>query len=211
MKKLFLIMMVVSTLAPVIAQDDETIEIKTRNDGEMKTLLGNSNVIGGYGGLSILYSEINGKDGFCFGARGAAIMGHSFALGFGGSGFVTDIFFDNALATDVSIAGGYGGLFFEPIILPKFPVHVAIPVLIGVGGVVYSSVSDKWNQDWFVEDSEAFFVVEPGVELELNVTKFFRFSLGAYYRYTSNIQLQNSPEDLLNGFSYGVNFKFGVF
>ncbi|MBN2612727.1 MAG: hypothetical protein JXB00_14315 [Bacteroidales bacterium] len=211
MKKLFLFMMMVSVLASVYAQEDETIEIKTRNDDDMMTLLGSSNALGGYGGLSILYSEINGKDGFCFGARGAAIMGHSFALGFGGSGFVTDIFYDDALATDVSIAGGYGGLFFEPIILPKFPVHVTIPVLVGVGGVAYSSVNDTWEEDWFVEDSEAFFVVEPGVELELNVTKFFRFSFGAYYRYTSNIQLQNSPKDMLHGFSYGVNFKFGKF
>jgi len=49
------------------------------------------------------------------------------------------------------------------------------------------------------------------LEMEMNLTQFFRFSMGAYYRYTSEIELLNTDKDVLNGFSFGVNFKFGKF
>jgi hypothetical protein len=211
MKRIILVASLLATMTLSFSQVDETEQIKPRRSDEIMTLLGSSNAIGGYGGLSMLYSQIDNKDAFIFGARGGAIMGHSFAIGFGGSGFVTDLFFDDDLNLDANLAGGYGGIFFEPILLPKYPVHLSIPVLIGAGGIAYNSVDKHWEESWYVEDSEAFFVVEPGAEIELNITRFFRFSMGAYYRYTSNIDLLNTSKNVLNGFSFGVNFKFGKF
>jgi hypothetical protein len=212
MKRFILFVFIVSTITVAFGQVDDTEQIRPKRSDEMITLLGSSNAIGGYGGLSMLYTQIDKKDAFVFGARGGAIMGHSFAIGFGGSGFVTDLFFDEDLDLDANLAGGYGGIFFEPIILPKYPVHLSIPVLIGAGGIAYNSVDRRWEESWYVEDSEAFFVVEPGAEIELNITKFFRFAMGAYYRFTSNIDLMNNiPKDVLNGFSFGVNLKFGKF
>ncbi len=183
-----------------------------RKDDEIKTLIEKSDDIGGYGGLSVLYSQIDAKDAFIFGARGGLIMGHIFTLGIAGTGFINDSHLDNILDRNVSLAGGYGGMFFEPIIFPKFPVHISVPVLIGIGGVAYTSVEVReWDNDYFVEDSETFLVLEPGLEMEMNLTQFFRFSMGAYYRYTSEIELLNTDKDVLNGFSFGVNFKFGKF
>ena len=110
------------------------------------------------------------------------------------------------------IAGGYGGLFFEPIIMPKYPVHISVPVLVGVGGVAYAIYNDNHDyNDNFVEDSEVFLVLEPGIELEFNFTKFFRFAITGTYRLTSDITLENTPVDALRGFSGGVTFKFGKF
>lgn len=213
MKKIILVVFIASTFTAGFSQVDEQEQIKTKRGDDMMTLLGSSNAIGGYGGLSMLYTQIDNKDAFVFGARGGAIMGHSFAIGFGGAGFVTDLFFDDEINLDANLAGGYGGIFFEPIIFPRFPVHVSVPVLIGAGGIAYNSVDRRWEESWFVEDSEAFFVVEPGAEIELNITRFFRFAFGAYYRYTSRIELMNDPgyDDILNGFSFGVNLKFGKF
>ena len=34
-----------------------------------------------------------------------------------------------------TLAGGYGGIFIEPILGGTKPVHVSFPVLFGVGGV----------------------------------------------------------------------------
>lgn len=183
-----------------------------RGDDEIKTLMGRSSSVGGYGGLSVAYSQIDAKDAFIFGGRGAVIMGHAFALGIGGAGFINDFHYDYLLGKNISLAGGYGGLFFEPIIFPKFPVHISIPVLVGVGGIAYASIeTNSWDDEYFVEDSETFLIAEPGVELEMNVARYFRFSLGGYYRYTSEIDLMNTDSDVLNGFSFGVNFKFGKF
>ncbi len=217
MKRIALILAILCTGVLTFSQivEDEIEEQKKeeqKKDDEIKTLLGRSTSIGGYGGLSVLYSQIDAKDAFIFGARGAVIMDHVFALGIGGAGFVNDFHYDYLEDKNLSLAGGYGGMFFEPIIIPKFPVHISIPVLVGVGGVALTSMeSNDWEDEYFVEDAESFLVIEPGVEIEMNITRYFRFSLGGYYRYTSEIDLMDTESDVLNGFSFGVNFKFGKF
>ncbi|MCD4705447.1 hypothetical protein K8R66_05225, partial [bacterium] len=116
----------------------------------------------------------------------------------------------------------------EPIIWAKHVVHVSFPVLVGAGGV--SLLEDKyylnkWEDDYYYESlaSQAYFVVEPGVEVEFNMVKFLRIGLGAYYRYTSDVALtyikydhQNGDTKItkkpeLSGFSFGLSLKFGKF
>lgn len=58
---------------------------------------------------------------------------------------------------------------------------------------------------------DGFFIIEPGVEVEVNMLRYFRLSLGAYCLYTSPVDLYDMPEDALNGFNVGVTFKFGSF
>jgi hypothetical protein len=212
MKRIVFILSLLTVSIYSFSQVLEDESTRKRKDDEIRTLIEKSDDIGGYGGLSVLYSQIDAKDAFVFGARGGLIMGHIFTLGIAGTGFINDSHLDNTLDRNVSLAGGYGGMFFEPIIFPKAPVHISVPVLIGIGGVAYTSVEVReWENDYFVEDSETFLVVEPGIEMEMNLTRFFRFSMGAYYRYTSEIELLNTDKDVLNGFSFGVNFKFGKF
>jgi hypothetical protein len=212
MKRIVFILSLLTVSIYSFSQVLEDESTRKRKDDEIRTLIEKSDDIGGYGGLSVLYSQIDAKDAFVFGARGGLIMGHIFTLGIAGTGFINDSHLDNTLDRNVSLAGGYGGMFFEPIIFPKAPVHISVPVLIGIGGVAYTSVEVReWENDYFVEDSETFLVVEPGIEMEMNFTRFFRFSMGAYYRYTSEIELLNTDKDVLNGFSFGVNFKFGKF
>jgi hypothetical protein len=60
-------------------------------------------------------------------------------------------------------------------------------------------------------DWDSYFVVEPGVEVELNVVKFLRVAFGASYRFTSNLHISEVPKDMMNGFNGNVTFKFGWF
>ncbi|MBN2274064.1 MAG: hypothetical protein JXR41_15820 [Bacteroidales bacterium] len=224
MKKIFLInlMLVFACLAfaqvdEEVAQEEYTQQDDYRQD-EIKTLFqkGKRGAVGGYGGLSMLYSQIDNRDAFSFGARAGVVLGHMMTIGFCGTGFFNDAQYYNGLTEKASIAGGYGGLFFEPIIFPRFPVHVSVPVAIGVGGVAFSRMYDYDDyDDFYPEESDAYIVIEPGIELELNITKFFRFSVGGYYRYTTDVDLvigtEKAPTNLLRGFSGGINFKFGKF
>ena len=192
---------------------------ENKNPQEYKTLFGNETIShGGYGGLSINYSQIDGKDAILVGARGAWVINHSLALGFGGYGFANDLKYSktyDGLTDNYFLAGGYGGLLIEPIIAARQPVHVSIPILIGAGGVSY--INTYWSEydyryDYaYASDADAFFVVEPGIEVELNMLKFMRIAFGGYYRYTSNIELIDTKKDVLNGFSTGVTLKFGKF
>ena len=70
---------------------------------------------------------------------------------------------------------------------------------------------DHAYEDWNMLDSDAFFVVEPAVNLEFNVTQFFRIGLEAKYRYVNGLQLINTNANMLNGWSGGLNFKVGKF
>ena len=202
------------TLSAFAQQDDENT---SNGSDDIQTLMGKNNAVGGYGAISVQYTELESRDAFVFGARGGILMGHMVSLGLGGSGFFNDVHYDAVSGKDISLAGGYGGFFFEPVIMPKFPVHIAFPVLIGAGGVAVVSVNDEqnWNDNYKSEASDAFMVIEPGIEVELNITRFFRFCLGGYYRYTSDVDIQDPeysvPTDILQGFSGGVTFKFGHF
>ncbi|MBA7572879.1 hypothetical protein ES708_14666 [subsurface metagenome] len=188
-------------------------------DDEIKTIFGRNLSNGGYGAFSITYSEIDHKDAIQFGGRGAWIIDHGLAIGFGGTGFLNDYHYDTILDQNANLAGGYGGLYIEPILAPRFPFHISFPILLGVGGITYTS--DNYTGDYrdnYIEDTDVFLIAEPGVELEFNILKYFRIALGAYYRYTSNISLEyiitGQPfvgEDVLHGLSMGITFKFGKF
>jgi hypothetical protein len=218
MKKLLVFLWAIAlTLSTFAQNEDEEKSGRSGRSDDIQTLMGRNNSVGGYGAISMRYTELEDKDAFVFGARGAIVMGHMMSLGLAGAGFFNDVHYNSASQQDVSLAGGYGGFFFEPVIMPRFPVHVSFPVMIGAGGlaVVSQEDNDNWNDNYKSEASDAFMIIEPGVELELNVTRFFRFSVGAYYRYTSDVDIENDeynvPTDILRGFSGGVTFKFGKF
>ena len=206
-----------------MAQDDNS-----KSSQEYRTLFNSDEMThGGYGAVLLNYSKIDGKDAFLAGMRGMWIINHGIGIGIGGYGFASDLKYENPPGSspeDYNLAGGYGGLVIEPIIAAKHPVHVSFPVLIGAGGVAY--IRNYWKTyphhpdeyTYYTEDASAYFVLEPGVELEFNMVKFFRIGLGAYYRYTSDINLSAwngidytdvSPD--LKEFSFGLSLKFGKF
>ncbi|MCF8366532.1 MAG: hypothetical protein K9H16_12165 [Bacteroidales bacterium] len=195
---------------------------------EMRTIFGGQNdriAHGGYGALNVEYGQIDGKDAVLVGGRGGWIINHRLVLGLGGKGIASTVSYPYEDAGSLFnekyyLNGGYGGFLIEPIIAPFSPVHVSFPVLIGGGGVAYSlqyKYQNNWdNSYWETIDASAFFVVEPGMEINLNLVKFMRISFGGYYRFTSGLALEDpfgekAPKDLIDGFSAGVSLKFGKF
>ena len=59
--------------------------------------------------------------------------------------------------------------------------------------------------------SQGFFVVQPGVHMELNVAEHARVDVGMDYRYTSDIHLTALPADALRGFNFMLRLKVGRF
>ncbi len=173
---------------------------------------------GGWAGLNFGYTQIKDNDTYIMGARGGWLINHRFTIGLAGNGFLSDRYYLMLPPPEekVNLAGGYGGLFLEATILPFSPVHVTIPVIIGAGGVAYTTThwrDDNWNdynRDYTL-DSDAFFVLEPGIELELNLIRFLRFAVGGSYRFTSDISLIESNSDMLHGFNGHFSLKFGWF
>ena len=97
-----------------------------------------------------------------------------------------------------------------------FPVHIALPTLIGAGGVASTSYTADWQDpyeywDGYLEDATAFFVAEGRVELEFNLVRFFRLAVFGGYRDTTDILMPNTASDALKGWTAGMTFKFGSF
>jgi hypothetical protein len=205
---------------------------KEKNQDEMRTVFGGGDKKidhGGYGAFTIGYTQIDNEPAMIIGGRAGWLIDHHFTLGLGGYGFFNNLQSNetNDISQNYTVAGGYGGLFVEAIIAPNFPVHASIPVFIGGGGAtVYESSywDDPSSNYYYNYDGAGFFVIEPGLELELNIVKFFRVALAGTYRWTSGVDLTYYyydedniyrttplPRDILDGFSFQFTMKFGWF
>jgi hypothetical protein len=215
MKKITVFLVFILAVSMAKAQDSSY-----END-EVRTVFSRNKSNGGYGAFTVSYSNIGGYDALVTGGRGAFIFDHALAFGLGGYGFVNNLDYDyyhngsNGTNRDLSLAGGYGGFIIEPIIAGKSPVHLSFPILIGGGGVALVDMYgwEYWGQPQpgYEYDYDAFFVIEPAVELEFNLARFFRLAAAVSYRHTSDIQLAQTEKDALRGFNYGLTFKFGKF
>jgi hypothetical protein len=167
------------------AQDPEFEYYKSK---EIKTLLGRNRSGGGYLAFNTGYSVIDNNHAVLFGGRFGWLASHSIGIGMGATGFINEFHYEPTLDREVFLAGGYGGIYIEPILLPRLPVHLSFPILFGAGGISYVSKESDLNNN-LIEDSEAFLIVEPAAEIELNLTKFFRLAVGASYRFPTSFDV----------------------
>ncbi len=143
----------------------------------------------------------------------AAIFNHKLALGVTGTGFLG---FQNTIINGEhhSMAGGYGGLHIEPIFFSKKAIHFSFPLSIGGGENQYFKDSlgyEGWENlytDEFVQD---FVYIEPGMNVEVNLTKFIRFGITGSYIFTNVINTTPIAKSQLDGLSVSANLKFGWF
>ena len=156
------------------------------------------------------------------GVRGGWIIDHRFTLGVAGHGLVTQVTnpdyewnipgYPFWAPSEAQLFLGYGGLLLEPILAYRSPVHIALPVIIGAGGCGYFGSGSYSSDDYIdISESQGFFVLEPGVEMELNVIRLVRLGLGASYRYTSDLDLQATSPTALQGWNGVFTIKVGSF
>lgn len=188
---------------------------------EYQTLFGNNMSNGGYGSFSLGFTQVGKYQAFYSGIKGAWVIGHGFALGIAGNAFATELNADIIPENEYNIVGGgYGGLLLEPIIWGNKPVHFSIPIIIGAGAVAFET--GYYDQNYMNPyDFDQYFVLEPGLEVELNITRFFRIGVGGSYRFTTDVDLtytntsqieqQILSGNDLNKFNTYISFKFGRF
>lgn len=223
MRRLLIFSLILSFVAIASqAQEDQ---------GEFKTIFSSDYSSGGYGAPELKLGNVNNNMSLLIGGRGGWIIGHRFVVGGAGYGLTTNNNFNyteplldgNGNTIDstrnMRLDMGYGGLMLEFIALPKKAVHLSFPIIIGAGGTsVGAEIAQdpnqidplEYNTYDFVESS-AFFVVEPGVSLELNMTRFFRLNFGATYRFISGTDLVRVKNNDLSDLTFSLALKFGSF
>ena len=194
---------------------DEPDRVRTRR--EVKTLFNDVRITGVHFGFHNSIEELNGQLGYFTGGQLMLGLNHKFNIGFGGYSLVSDVpsnYVDENGFKNYWYEYSYGGLILEPIIWDEELVHVTIPVMVGAGGALFSQYRmfnyDFWDQ-FTTYPGALFFVVKPGVNAELNVTRFFRIGAGVSYRAAVGSALPNTTDYHNSGFGGNLVFKLGWF
>ena len=143
------------------------------------------------------------------------IFNRSFSLGFGSNLFLTNIKPD---PPDINNYGlGYFGLTAEYLFISKDWFNVALSALAG-GGIFgpwqsYTCYYDGYSSGRILTSAEAdgFFLIEPRIDLLMDVSWLIRVGAGVSYRFISGIEKYGFCSADLNGFSLNLIFQLGLF
>lgn len=186
MKKYILLLLVLFIAIPVTV------------NAQQKTLIGEEVTHGGAGGPVVKLTYLNNTFCVLTGGYGGWIINHTFLLGGGGYGLSTDVF-----VSGNKLYFGYGGLVAEYIGFSDEVIHFKAGALIGPGSASYNLEG---------ADARAFFVLEPGADVEINVVSFFRICAGLSYRFVIGATGISGVSDAsLSGLAGEIVFKFGWF
>ncbi|MCG8306744.1 MAG: hypothetical protein MI975_05075 [Cytophagales bacterium] len=204
MRTLILILGIIVGLAG-LAYAQEGEEELGRKD-QMQTLFGFDAKITGYGSLESKFTRLNAKDAVVIGGHGGVIFNRYFYFGLGAYGLVTSNKHPGSFPEEsLDLEMGYTGLMMGFNIMPKKVVHFSIPLFVGVGNL------ELEHKNVFIENS-AFFLLEPGLQLELNVVRFMKIGLGGSYRLVHGSNLRNNiSDDDLSYWSGNFALIFGKF
>ena len=201
MKKLYIFFICILFSIQLIAQDSTLISGKLES--------------GGYGAPVVKFTQVKNQFALFVGGYGGWLINHTFLIGGGGYGLVNKINYPEGVVLDQfipyyekRILFGYGGLVLEYIGNHSRLIHYSVSTLIGAGGLSYYYEN---NFDFHDYPGNSVFVFEPAVNLELNVTTFFRINAGISYRLVRGVDKFALTNDDLSGVSINLALKFGSF
>ncbi|AMM51620.1 hypothetical protein TH61_11165 [Rufibacter sp. DG15C] len=165
---------------------------------------------------SLQLTRFHDKSGFMVGGRAAWLMNHKVAIGLAGYGLTTQTNIGEIEETNNAfLQVGYGGALLEYIPEPDKLFHLTFPLMVGLGGAAYtdnfSDNQNTGNYSYEVYDTDAFMVVEPGVQAELNLARFMRLGLTFSYRFTHGVSLPKTSDKDLSTAALTLTAKFGRF
>ena len=203
MKKIRLVIMLLAISAYAYSQETKTIYTKDPFSG--------INSIGYFGGPFVSATQINNDWGLMIGGKGGAIINNSLAFGATGMGIISNTTSNCGNYSDIMDAplqiGMRGvGIIVEYVFNYENLAHFSIPLNI-MGGVI--DVKDK-NLGVKIESS-AIFIIEPGLNLELNISRYFISSVNISYRQIIGSSLKNFDDKVISGINIGLIFKFGYY
>lgn len=175
-----------------------------------QTLLSTDIDHGGFGGVAYQLTEVNDNLGIMVGGHGGWIIDHTVYLGLAGFGMDGEFQLERDMDEERYLNLGYGGLELGLVLASNRLIHLTASTLLGGGGANYRQ--QNWDGDYW-DDSvvDGFYVIEPSLHIIMNVTKYFRFGLGARYRHVTGVDLEGLTDHDLSGPSASLIFKFGKF
>jgi hypothetical protein len=179
-----------------------------RVSASQETLIHGNIESGGFGGPVFKMGNVYHEAALLIGGRGGWIINHQYMLGAGGYALVNEI--PSKQWANYNMDLGYGGIELAYIQNPDKLTHLSFMILLGGGSVGFTEQGrDQWDES---QDFDTFYIAEPGVNLILNVTQFFRLGLGGSYRFVKGVQGDSElVSKNLSGPTLVITLKFGTF
>jgi hypothetical protein len=209
MKYLAIFLLIILYVDPITAQDE--------------TLFNDEIESGGYGGLICKIGQMNGNTGIFFGGQGGWIINHRLVLG--GKGYILAHPMDIKNLQNISVGFACGGVLLEYIIASSKLLHFNIECMVGAGGVYNDVINYAQYHDPIDYTGDAGLILEPGLNLNFNITTYLRIAAGITYRFINGIEYDagapyrniigndydNISDTDLSGVSAQLVIKFGKF
>jgi hypothetical protein len=190
---------------------------------ENQTLFKNTGIrrSGGYAALSSQFTTINGDFANMASLYGGWFINRTWMIGFGASATTNYIpvprDFSEFPASRMTYQYGQVGVMTEYTLASTKLIHLNFNLLTGTGFTLQYDRRevDDWNfEGWERHDDRdpnCHFVMEPGVQIEVNLFKWMRFSPGISYRRTFGAHGNGLSDAQLSNISYNLSLKFGKF
>jgi len=196
---------------------------------EQQTLLGGNVSLSGYGGPSVIISDVNGSLVPIVGGIGAGVFDGHLIIGGGGYGMPNMMSLGihsiaagaggTTISRELQLGFGFGGADIGWVFMPDELVHYCLHLLVGAGaaevnyyptepGDTQSGSSPAMMDNL---ESNGFFVVQPSVVAELNVATFCRIEGGIAYRRVIGVMSKYFGDDDLSSLAVILTVKFGWF
>jgi hypothetical protein len=211
MKTVLLLLALLLSAGVASAQDEE------------QTLVNGDIDIGGFGGVFFRGTGIKHTSATLVGGGGGVVFGHVLYASVIGYSLATNV---HAGVNDTAGAPLYinlaaGGLRLQYIYRPNDLVHFTAGGLVGGGTISYGrrnwfqgdGHNDGWDRDDDMRDygNGTFFVFEPELGAELNITSWCRLEGVLTYRVVGGVDYRGLTNGDIGGISGGAMVKFGKF
>jgi hypothetical protein len=191
------------------AQDDE---IHTVFKGPQKTTA--------YGALTNKFTTIDGEYVNLAGVYGGVYINRRVMIGIGAAASTNEVPVPSQFSAidgrQLSYQYVQFGLFTEFVAGSNRSIHPVFQLFAGPG--MTAQYDRQTWEDWDHGDDQDghhdenwFMVAEPGVQLEINVFKWMRFSPGVSYRFAYGNESEGLSDSKLSGASLNLSLKFGRF
>lgn len=167
----------------------------SQEEKEMQYILSGPNrpSISGFGGPFVDFSAVEGEFAVFVGGGGALLLGQTFYFGGYGEGLATSHYrYDLSEVTDIEepkISFGHGGFWLGYINNSFKAIHPAASLKLGWGNIsVYDDYYDYDHENYVANDGV--FVLIPQLEMEMNLTSWFKLNVGAGYRWVTGMDKQ---------------------
>jgi hypothetical protein len=187
-------------------------------------------VIGGFFSFGSKLSTIHGNNVWFSGGTFGMVINHQMRIGLGGYSLESKSIFKYTNPEEYNKVYqfntelGYFGLTFEYVFLPDAPVHITTPVLFA-GGRAYIKQQVPLNQVtfpdpegiestyWATVERSNLAVIEPGINIEMEILSWMSLDLGTSYRFVLGSHLNSFPNSdrILSGVSFHTGLIFKCF